>query len=61
MNSKKFILVQDIETAKLLKSMGLKSIPSNNNTLVFVNDDKVKINFNLIDKSKICYSNKLSI
>ena len=61
MDTKNFILVQDVETAKLLKSMGLKSIPSNNNTLVFVNDDKVKINFNLIDKSKICYSNKLSI
>lgn len=61
MDTKNFILVQDVETAKLLKSMGFKPIPSNNNVFIFINNDKIKVNFNLVDKSKICYSNKITI
>lgn len=61
MGTKNFILVQDAETAKLLKSMGLKSIPSNNNVFIFINNDEIKVNFDLVDKSKICYSNKITI
>lgn len=61
MDTKNFILVQDVETAKLLKSMGLKSIPSNNNVFIFINNDEIKVNFDLVDKSKICYSNKITI
>lgn len=61
MGTKNFILVQDVETAKLLKSMGLKSIPSNNNVFIFINNDEIKVNFDLVDKSKICYSNKITI
>lgn len=61
MNTKKFILVQDRDTANLLTKMGLKSIPSVDNTFVFINDDNKKVNFSMIDKSKICYSNKINI
>lgn len=61
MDTKNFILVQDVETAKLLKSMGLKLIPSNNNVFIFINNDEIKVNFDLVDKSKICYSNKITI
>jgi len=61
MDSKKFILVQDKNAAMALTKMGFKSIPSGDNTFVFINDGEIKVNFDLIDKSKIYYSNKINI
>lgn len=61
MDSKKFILVQDKDAAATLTKMGFKSMPSVDNTFIFINDGKIKVNFDLIDKSKIYYSNKINI
>lgn len=57
----KFIMTKDNEIAKKLKLMGFIQVPSNNNLIVFMNNNNIKLNFNDIDKSKICYSNILCI
>lgn len=54
-------MTKDKITADKLKSMGFKQIPTNNNTLVFMNANNIKINFENIDRSKIHYSNILCV
>lgn len=57
----KFIITNDTTTANKLKMMGFVQVPSSDSFIVFVNNDSIKLNFDDIDKSKICYSNMLHI
>lgn len=57
----KFIITNDNETADKLRLMGFIQIPSNDNNFIFMNNNTIKINFNNIDKTKICFSNILHI
>ena len=58
--NKKFIIVNDKPTADKLSAAGFVLLSHMGNTFTFMNEQK-KMNFNDIDKSKICYSNILSL
>lgn len=57
----KFIVTNDHETANKLRLMGFVQIPSSGNLIIFANNNNIKLNFDNIDKTKICYSNILHI
>lgn len=56
-----FIITTDEDTANKLELMGFNKIPNNSIFIVFANTNGAIINFDIIDKTKICYSNTLCI
>lgn len=56
-----FIKTKDSYTAEKLKAQGLKLISYSYDMYVFVNDSKVKVNFESIDPTKVYYTNVLHI
>lgn len=59
--SKKFIIVQDSETANKLLLSGFQLVSQLNNTYTFMNKVPQNFNFSEVDKLKIAYSDILSI
>lgn len=59
--SKKFIIVQDEATANKLLSSGFQLVSRLNDTYTFMNQVPQHFNFSEIDKSKLAYTNILSI
>ena len=59
--NKKFIIVQDDEIAKKLSLSGFRLISQINDTYTFMNQVPHHFNFDEIDKSKLAYTNILSI
>lgn len=59
--SKKFIIVQDESTANKLLSSGFQLISRLNDTYTFMNQVPQHFNFSEIDKSKLAYTNILSL
>lgn len=57
----KFIVCKDNITANALKQMGFQAIPNGTDRFVFINNSNIKLNFDLIDKSKIYFSDILHI
>ena len=58
---KKFIITQDKQTYKFLLVSGFKLINQVGNTYTFLNDIPTGFNFADFDKSKMTYSNMLSL
>ena len=58
---KKFIIVQDEATALKLIASGFRLVSQLNNTYTFMNQVPQNFSFDEIDKSKLAYSNILSI
>ena len=61
MNNKKFIVVQDKNTADTLKTSGFQLINESNGTYVFMNVIPQHFNFNSVDAKKIAYTDILSV
>ena len=59
--NKKFIIVQDEATANKLVASGFQIISKINNTYTFMNQVPQHFNFDEVDKSKLAYTNILSI
>ena len=59
--NKKFIIVQDEATANKLVASGFQIVSKVNNTYTFMNQVPQKFNFDEVDKSKLAYTNILSI
>ena len=59
--NKKFIIVQDEDTANKLVASGFQIVSKINNTYTFMNRVPQHFNFDEIDKSKLAYTNILSI
>lgn len=59
--NKKFIIVQDETIAKKLIASGFYLVSQLNNTYTFMNQVPQNFSFDEIDKSKLAYSNILSI
>ena len=59
--SKKFIIVQDSETANKLLSSGFQLVSQLNNTYTFMNKVPQNFNFSEIDTKKLAYTNILSL
>lgn len=59
--NKKFIIVQDEATANKLVASGFQLISKVNNTYTFMNQVPQHFNFSEIDKSKLAYTNILSL
>lgn len=59
--NKKFIIVQDETIAKKLIASGFQLVTQLNNTYTFMNQVPQNFSFDEIDKSKLAYSNILSI
>ena len=59
--SKKFIIVQDEATAIKLIASGFQIVSKINNTYTFMNQVPQHFSFDEIDKSKLAYTNILSI
>ena len=59
--NKKFIIVQDEATANKLVASGFQLISKVNNTYTFMNQVPQHFNFDEVDKSKLAYTNILSI
>lgn len=59
--NKKFIIVQDEATALKLLASGFQIVSHLNNTYTFMNQVPQHFNFDEIDKSKLAYTNILSI
>ena len=59
--NKKFIIVQDEATANKLVAGGFQIVSKINNTYTFMNQVPQHFNFDEIDKSKLAYTNILSI
>ena len=59
--SKKFIIVQDEVTAIKLVASGFQLVTQVNNTYTFMNQVPQHFNFDEIDKSKLAYTNILSL
>lgn len=57
----KFIITQDDKTAKLLMASGFKLVAQNGNTCTFLNEVPKDFNFANFDKSKIAYTNIMTI
>lgn len=57
----KFIITQDDKTAKLLIASGFKLMAQNGATYTFLNDAPKDFNFANFDKSKIAYTNIMTI
>ena len=59
--NKKFIIVQDEATANKLVGSGFQSVSKVNNTYTFMNQVPQHFSFDEVDKSKLAYTNILSI
>ena len=59
--NKKFIIVQDDETAKKLSLSGFWLISKINGTYTFMNQVPQHFSFDEVDKSKLAYTNILSL
>ena len=59
--NKKFIIVQDEATANKLVAGGFQIVSKVNNTYTFMNQVPQHFSFDEIDKSKLAYTNILSI
>ena len=59
--NKKFIIVQDEETAKKLIASGFRLVFQLNNTYTFMNQVPQNFTFDEIDKSKLAYTSILSL
>ena len=59
--NKKFIIVQDEATANKLIASGFQLVSKVNNTYTFMNQVPQHFNFSEIDKSKLAYTNILSL
>lgn len=59
--NKKFIIVQDEATALKLISSGFRLVSQLNNIYTFMNQVPQNFSFDEIDKSKLAYTNILSI
>ena len=59
--NKKFIIVQDEATALKLISSGFRLVSQLNNTYTFMNQVPQNFSFDEIDKSKLAYTNILSL
>lgn len=59
--SKKFIIVQDEATANKLVASGFQLVSKLNNTYTFMNQVPQHFRFDEIDKSKLAYTNILSL
>ena len=58
---KKFIIVQDEATAHKLIASGFQIVSKINNTYTFINNVPQHFSFDEVDKSKLAYTNMLSI
>ena len=59
--NKKFIIVQDEATANKLVASGFQIVSKINNTYTFINQVPQHFNFDEVDKSKLAYTNILSL
>lgn len=59
--NKKFIIVQDETIAKKLIASGFRLVYQLNNTYTFMNQVPQNFSFDEIDKSKLAYTNILSL
>ena len=59
--NKKFIIVQDEATANKLVASGFQIVSKINNTYTFMNQVPRNFSFDEVDKSKLAYSNILSL
>ena len=59
--SKKFIIVQDEATANKLVAGGFQVVSKVNNTYTFMNQVPQHFSFDEVDKSKLAYTNILSL
>ena len=59
--NKKFIIVQDEDTANKLVASGFQIVSKVNNTYTFMNQVPQHFSFDEVDKSKLAYTNILSI
>jgi uncharacterized protein YaiI (UPF0178 family) len=57
----KFIVTQDNKTAELLLASGFKLVVQNGATYTFLNEAPKGFNFANFDKSKIAYTNIMTI
>lgn len=58
---KKFIIVQDEVTANKLVASGFQIVSKVNNTYTFMNQVPQHFSFDEVDKSKLAYTNILSL
>ena len=61
MPQSKFIMTMDETTAKNLIAVGFKLISKNGGAYTFINQPPKNFNFEQFDKSKVRYTNMLSI
>lgn len=61
MPQSKFIMTMDESTAKNLIAVGFKLISQNGGAYTFINQPPKNFNFEQFDKSKVRYTNMLSI
>ena len=59
--NKKFIIVQDEATANKPVASGFQIVSKVNNTYTFMNQVPQHFNFDEVDKSKLAYTNILSL
>ena len=59
--NKKFVIVQDEATAQKLITSGFQIVSKVNNTYTFMNQVPQNFSFDEIDKSKLAYTNILSL
>ena len=59
--NKKFIIVQDEATANKLVASGFQIVSKINNTYTFMNQVPQHFSFDEVDKSKLAYTDILSI
>ena len=59
--NKKFIIVQDEDIANKLVASGFQLVSKLNDTYTFMNQVPQHFNFDEVDKSKLAYTNILSI
>ena len=59
--NKKFIIIQDEATANKLVASGFQLVSKLNDTYTFMNQVPQHFNFDEVDKSKLAYTNILSI
>ena len=57
----KFILTQDVETAKRLSAEGFHLITQENGMYKFINQPPKNFTFDNLDMKKICFTNLLSL
>ena len=60
MSKKNFIITQDKTVSTYLLAHGFYMVSNINNIYTFINDEKVKLNFEEIDNTKIYFTNILT-